>query len=459
MSTPLIDWLYNDDSTKQGALIMFSRMINRWNIASLIVTNWEDYKVAIITDFPNEFMNVINDHSHWTDLELVPFSLISYSDLDEINRYLHNTEIDIVLFDDARMLATIASAINFSAIPSKIIVLTTWGDTMKQLDIVTTKLPDLKLLTLDLINDTIGIDWKVIYTPMSSRQMKYYDMARAQEIKIESIIPYSLTRMLTLYAYPDSMVTDTIRHLSVCENNTKGALVIPDNLNSPGSWLNSSYLDKLDDDGPKLASILDSVIANWPSKQIVVTRFNHRYGVDLIVSFLELLVQGKSNPYEMTEIFSISCTDEYEKIISTLHRFNDSPSGVLVTNIIPLIPLKGISVIHIADSYSFLTIKAILDRCYKRSLIKSESQPQDLIIYSHVATLGRESKILPRSLTESRSPSGAILTEQPLTSKSSDESLYEGFISDIETANKMYSGLIAMGGHIIFNPKMGLMVK
>lgn len=324
MSTSLIDWLYTNDSNgafKQGALIIFPRMIDRWNVASLLVLKWEGYKVVIVTDHANEFASTMTDTlgTVWTDLELIPFPLISYSNLDEINRYLHNTEIDVILFDDARMLATISAAIDFTNIQPKVIVLTTWGDTLKQLDIVTSRLPDLKLLSFDVISDTIGIQWKVTRSPLSNRQLKYYDMTREKELKVESQIPksseatsglfnlpYPLTKMLTLYAYPDNIMAETISHNHICESDTS---THPDKLGMAGSWLTKAYIDKLCDDGPKLSTILDGVIANWPLKQIVITRFNHRYGVDLITSFLKLLAQEKKNPYELSEIFSISCTD------------------------------------------------------------------------------------------------------------------------------------------------------
>src|SRR3972149_719943 len=122
----LVDWLYtpeSDGTQRQGALIIFPRMIDRWNVTSLIVSGWEGYKIVIVTDHPDELMDTVtiesdeDDHrlhendrlpfSKWTNLELIPFPLIKYSELDKINQAIHNTEIDVVIFDDARMLAII----------------------------------------------------------------------------------------------------------------------------------------------------------------------------------------------------------------------------------------------------------------------------------------------------------------------------------------------------------------
>lgn len=469
MSSTLIDWLYIDNSgsakSKQGALLLFPRMIDRWNVTSLIVSQWENYKVVIITDHPTEFANTIIEapDTKWTDFELIPFPLIKYSDLIEINEALQNTEIDIIIFDDVRMLATITSALdctkyisqyspikisnkdNSSIFLPKIIVLTTWGDTIDHLNIVTTKFSDLQLLTLDVISDIATIDWKFIKIPMSERQLQYYNQVRDRELKdtIDNTISHPMTRMLTLYTYPDNIMADTSTHKYICETDQS---TLPDILND-NSWLfnvspNASlvdiqrynnaknYLETLSDDGPKLLSVLDGIISNWPVKQLIVTRFNHRYGVDLIISFLQLMVLYKQNPYELNEIFHTSCTDDYEITINKFHKFNDCLSGILVTNLVPLIPLNNISIIHVVDSYSFLNLRMIIDRTHKRYLNR---EGLNLTIFSYLATHPSQ--------------------------KSSDEVLYENLITGISDSNRIYAGLFSAGNHVMFDPKYGLIVR
>ena len=426
----LLDWLYLHDNSNiepAGALIVYPRMIDRWNVASLILSNWEGYKVFVVTDHPNEFMETItNSHGRsernrdWTDLELIPFSLIKYSDIAEINSILRNTEADIVLFDDARMLATISSGIDYTSVQPKIIILTSWGDTYNQLDVITSNLPNIHLLTLDIISDPVDIKWNVVKVPMSSRQLKFYDLIRRQELdQTTNKILYPKTRAITIYTYPDN-ISDELQNKPICEIGNK---------TSDNSWLNVNYLNDLNNDGPKLESIIDGIISNWPNKQIIFTRFNHLYGVDLITSFLQLMTQEKKNPYESSEIFHISCTDDYDIIINTLHKFNSTKSALLVTNIIPFIPLNEVSVLHVVDSYSFLSIKMIIDRCHKRYLTKGAG---DFTIYSYVATHPNE--------------------------VSSDLALYDILVKDIQEANRIYTGLINSGGRIVFNPNDGLLV-
>jgi hypothetical protein len=297
---------------------------------------------------------------------------------------------------------------------------------------------------------------------MSNRQLKYYDKLRKREINesmnlsnrnitnqnglinnmeernlLSYIIPYPITRMVTLYSYPDIIMADTLKHKYICETDQSS---IPDSIfNSSNfdsselsnkSWINMKYVDNIYNDGPKLFSVLDGIIANWPSKQLVVTRFNHRYGVDLITSFLQLMTQNKRTPYELYEIFHVSCTDEYETSVNILHKFNYSESSVLITNIVPFIPLKGVSVIHIVDSYSFLNIQTIINKVHKRHLNTLNS---DIVIYSHLAT-------------------------HPLE-KSSDEVLHEQLATHIIDANRIYTGLISMSDKLVFDISQGLVVK
>jgi len=482
----LIDWLYIDDYNhnlssvpKQGALILFPSMIDRWNIASLIVHKWEGYNVVIVTDHPDQFINTLmnadddiqddiqdnlehmwslnkGSNHKWTDLELVQFPLIKYIDIDDINHALHNTEIDIILFDDARMLATVASGLNFNNVKPKIIVLTSWGDTVKQLDVITSKLPGLQLLTINVINNTNNVTWYTAKVQMSDRQRMFYNLvhsttpSRVVNEDNGSVI-YPITKMMTLYTYPDNIVFDILSDKSYPEYVNLDQSYISDKLDD-NSWLNASFINTLDDDGPKLVSVLDDVISNWPNRQIISTRFNHRYGVDLIASFFQLLTQNGKNPYDINEIFHVSCTDDYETILNTLHKFNESKSAILISNIIPFIPIRGISVIHIVDSYSFLTLKMIIDKCHKNYLNKGG----DLSIHCHIATF-RCSMNSSVSL-DSLHIDNFGCDNMSQVEKTADEVLYEILINNVNEANRIYSGLVTSSASIIFRSDVGLVV-
>lgn len=425
MSSPhtLIDWLYTGDigPEKQGALVLFPRMVDRWNVASTIVAGWEKHKVFIITDHPNEFMSTLDvPHKVWTDEELIPFPLIKYSNLSDINAALRNTEIDIILFDDTRMLSIISTALDFTNLAAKVIVLSSWGDTRSQLDTVTLKLPGLRLLKLSLINDTSTLVWSVAQAQMSARQTNLYNMVRQRELSTPNKILYPQTRRVTLYAYPNEIVSETLIIKPICEVEDES---------SNENWLQPRFLDTLEEDGAKLASVLDSITATWPAKQVVFTRFNHRYGVDLIFGFIQLMIKEGKIQYNMDEVFHVSCTDEHETTLNAFHKFNDADSALLITNIVPHIPLKGVSVIQVCDSYSFMTLKMLIDRCHKRYLGKTSS---NLMIYSHIATHSSE--------------------------VSADVALHNTLRAEVVGANKLYDSLIAQAGWIAFDSNAGLVV-
>lgn len=422
---PFLDWLYSD-SEKQGGLILFPRMIDRWNIASIIVSTWDRFRVVVVTDHPDDFMQTIIEtplsslrgsyQMNWKHVDGIPFPLLKYSQLDDINRALHNTEIDIIVFDDARLLAMIAPALDFQEVKPRIIVLTSWGDTQPQLTMITSHL-NLQLLAINLVSDTASIDWQYVAVPMSTRQVAYYS-------QIHDTSPHlTRSRMVSLYTYPDAIMNDTLAHQSICETDQTSQ---PDRL-SDTSWLNSNYLTTLREDGPKLEALLDGIISHWPTKQIVLTRFNHRYGVDLITSMLELLGMNQQNPYEMDQIYHIACTDVYEETINRLHRFNQAESGVLVTNIVPLIPLQGVSIIHVVDTYAFPTLIALIDRCHKRYLTQT-----GLTICSYLATL----------------PEGTSV----------DETLYLKLLQDITAIDQLYTGLLNTSQRLVYDPSRGLLV-
>jgi hypothetical protein len=291
MAVTLIDWIY--DGPGIGALIVFPPMLNRWNVAAMIVEPWKMYQIVVITDSIAEFESAtahVSEHQ---------FILHTFSDLLAINQLLQNPAVDLILFDDAKMLSIILEGLDVEGegprnYLGKIFVLTTWGDMSSQLEIVTRKLPSLHLLTLDFINDTAAVEWHQIVTPMSPYQYGFYTHLRQYETSNPSTLSYPLTRMATLYTYPAEIADDIIKHQRICQTDQT---IFPD-ADAPGQtrWMHAGYLDLLEENGAKLGAVLDGIVAQWPHKQVVLTRFNHRYGVDLITSFLDLLRQIGKNP-------------------------------------------------------------------------------------------------------------------------------------------------------------------
>lgn len=354
----LRDWF----NIYSGAVISFPPSLNRIDIINLLLSELTtDDKTIIVVDTSNIILSHINN-------------------------------ADIVIFSDIAM-----SSLLSSIQPYKIIFLSTWGDTLRHLVNITDRFPNLPLLKLDIPSDPLKITWIETRIPLSNRQLFYYNKVRTEEMNAppsNRVVPYPVTRMLTLYTYPDHIMRKTL---------TQGCY-------STKSLFTPTSLDELRSNGPKLANILDEVVNNRSCKQIIITRFNRYYGVELIRQFLELIV-------DKSEIYSTSCSDS--NICNTLTKFNEARTGILVTNIIPLIPING-DIIHIVDSYSFLTLRGFL-----RQIINN-----DICVYSYIATHPDE--------------------------LSADEILYNNLVGYVNEVNKIYSILINTA---TYNPENNLIVN
>ena len=225
------DWI----KLNSGCVIVYPRLINKINLTELLTEKLENYTV-----------------------------ISEIQDIQAINNYLQSDQI--IVFDDIKMLSLVINELNFTKQRAKLIVLSTWGDEFESLDVVTSKLPQLALFHLDLV-EGVKVDW----------------------------------------------------NLSVGDG--------------------------------VLESVKDGIVSNWPKKQVALTS-----SLENIIA----LMQTGENPYTTNEIITISCSEDYESIIQKLYRFNSSEDAVLLTNIIPLIQLKGVSVIHITEAKD---VRILLAKC------------------------------------------------------------------------------------------------
>lgn len=109
-------------------------------------------------------------------------------------------------------------------------------------------------------------------------------------------------------------------------------------------------------------SVCDGISSNWPSKQLVFT------------SYLEEMARHlKENPYEIHEIITISCEEDYEEIIKKIHQFNSLETGILLTNIIPLLDLKNVNMVHITEPTD---IRMLLLKCCCQDIIMMMHFPE-----------------------------------------------------------------------------------
>lgn len=438
-ASQLIDWIY---SNTMGALVVFPMNINRWNAAALIASELSFYKILVVTKHPVEFNKAITDKlsNHWTELQIVQFPTVDYENIDTIRNYINNIETDLIIFDDATMLGTILQHLTLNNKHMRIIILTSWGDSYSDLDHITDAIDNasknipknynmesnsLGLASLNILKSSYGINWNTCKVPMSERQLKFYNHIRRNEI-LTNDPDYQLSKATTLYVYPDFIMVESLLQASTCQADQTQYPDIDTEYNT--SWLTESYIENVNENGPKLLAILDGVISEWPKKQIILTMFNHRFGVDLIYQFLKMLAGDKS-PYDVQELVHISCSDDKQTIKNMLNDFNSLESGILITNIVPTISLINVSKIHVADSYSIKQFIGLLDACFKKNI---NGDDIDVTLY------------------QSTFPDTSTVNVEEQTS---DETLHETFVATIDEYNKLYIGLQEAGNKIVYDTK------
>lgn len=404
MSVQFINWLYSLEPPSQSSVIIFPRIFNRWNIITILVSEMDKYNIVIVSNYIEKFKEI--QDTNWKDLELTRFPLISYNNIEQLNQFMNNPDIDFIIIDDVNEFSLISSRIT-SNVETKVVFLSTFGDDINNIIMLNNKYKNLSLLLFNVSNDKY-FDWKIINVDMSPKQQYYYDRLTNVEIE-KNIKDHQLTSKVSLYIYPVNILSNTL-----IKNNSKDVIL-------DSTWMNCETINNLNTDGNKLLALLDSIVSNWPSKQIVISNFSEYYGVDLIVSFLKLLIKDKQNPYESSEILSMTDKNNKEDIFDTQNKYNMLKTGVLVTNIVPTIPLDGTTVVHIPDSYNFILFRDILDHI-------NRSNTDKLMIYIYLAN------------------------------KSVDTILYQHFEEELRKAMKAFTGLKSLAKSIAFNDNLGLVI-
>lgn len=334
MNRTLVDWLYTTEKglgQRPGALITYPKTLNSSNILTLLCQTNQSHMVAVVS----------NSHQ---DAEIN----LNYTNLDDISSTISNSEVDIIIFDSIRLLSTIISDLTIKPSRCKIIVLYTWGDTESDLTHIFSHLPDLRLLNLHIIAKPYILTIDTIAVALLPVHLNSLD--------------HQCNRPSTLYMYPHH-----IKH-NICQASE---LSMSDNYLAADTWLTENMLLSLNERGPKLVSIIDSVIANYPAKQIIYTINHNRSGIDLISSILTIMADKRQSPY--TNIYQVSSLSE--EITETLNMYESASESLLITNITPYINLATPTIVHVIDDYQVGRVLTLLDRC--RSVDK---------LYVHVAS-------------------------------------------------------------------------
>lgn len=128
-------WTYisDDDDRNYGSLILYDPIIKLSEIMSVVSNSFRNNIIVLITSTPEIY-------SH---LNIITYT---YFDISNIKSLLVNYNVELIIFDDVVNLYSISSLCDFRDIYPKIIILSTWGDEIANLQFILERIPNIKLL-------------------------------------------------------------------------------------------------------------------------------------------------------------------------------------------------------------------------------------------------------------------------------------------------------------------------
>lgn len=128
-------WTYTSDidDPNCGSLILYDPNIKLPQIMSLLSNSFKTNIVVLVTATP-EIYSHLNIFTY------------TYFDIFNIKSLLVNYNIELIIFDSVTNLSSLTSSCNFDNVYCKIIILSTWGDEITDLQFILEHIPNLKLL-------------------------------------------------------------------------------------------------------------------------------------------------------------------------------------------------------------------------------------------------------------------------------------------------------------------------
>ena len=383
METSLYNWI---DKSKTS-LVQYPRMLDSWNIVASIIKDWRDVNIVVVTDRKSELQELVNE-------DLI---IYTYSQFDEITQVIFSDSVDVVISDDISMLSNFSSALSFptatyreKATAPNIIVMTTWGDDIDKIKAVSSKLLGedvdmLKhLLTIDFIHDISKIEYTVQEIELNPDHLVFYEA--------------NVNPATTLYLYPEELREISLLSCAsgMCIRQSTNKDIAMDYVVEDNGWIQHEHYKQLNLNGPKIKVLIDNIKEQHAkyrdNKQIVITRYDERYGVYLLASMIRRA--GLS-------VITITSKDvEKNEAKRKLDVFNKSKSAILVTSVVPFVDLVGVTNIAIIDNYSIDVYKTFLQRIHKNRCCRaSKSKPGVLDVDIYIAVYpGKKGKTIDQDL-------------------------------------------------------------
>lgn len=344
MSTPLSTFL----SDKPGALMIYPPSLD----ISFVLSDFHSNQRLSLQDKKPLFM--VSPHVNLPSL----LPRVSYESLSPT--LLDKT---ILFVDDISLFLLTAFSLPPNSFPpslsSTILFFVTLGISEQQLSQLSTILPGLPHIYLSYLPNRIQLGYALILTHMTPTQSQTFDLERQNELYFaNSSLPhqYAANTYLKsmkignyLYPFPSTSVDTTFP---------------PDDVKNNGGWVTpDSPLS------PKIARLLQ-LVKETPGRHVIYSRYNERYGVQLLSAFLTL--------HDIPHILFLN--DD----ITMLHRFNQENYKVLLLNAAPPLPIWNVSSIHFLEGYTLDTFNSLLS-----NIFRDNNYPRGkhlIVIYSHIAS-------------------------------------------------------------------------
>lgn len=275
------EWIKPDTVT----LLLYPFDVNRWDIVTLLQGFWNGSRPVTLDG-----------------------NGLTYNDVKEINNSPK------LIFDDVSAFNGKCTSYRFSK-GSKVVILSTWGDTFEEMQVLTHFFPKILVVSLDL-PERIRFILRSHEVIMSPKQATFFEQIQKEE---DPGFPY--TRRLGLYLYPEDI------------RDSHGQI-------SDWGWISHDYLNTLDEDGIKLATLIDEVIIHEGEQQVIFTYDD----IELIQTFLRL--RGVAD--------------------------------VIVISGVPHATISGVKHIHLPDDYNFAKF---------RNLLRKIERDPDLVVHTYMARL------------------------------------------------------------------------
>jgi hypothetical protein len=179
------------------------------------------------------------------------------------------------------------------------------------------------------------------------------------------------SKEITNYIYPPDMQ----RMLDLSQTNRQS--LPEDDIISQGGWVSEMEVTNLADN-PKMFRLISNVIDLYntnKARQIIYSRFIHRYGLRLISALLTLI-----------DIEHIIITGADRDDVGKMAKFNNTNNAILLTSVTNFnINPRGVTDIHMLEGYEYTTLESLLNETYVKDLYE---KPATLNIHSYLAMKG-----------------------------------------------------------------------